>query len=237
MSKLPVPTAKEVNDQHALAKSTAETAVKHAIKCGQMLARKKEQLGRGGFDEWVETYCDFGRSSAYAYMKVAVNSSRALENFRSIQQALGYKKPKEISATSSRPLDDSAPEPLTGAKSAGAVEPTPAPAPAAPPTDAGALSASADGEPEWTEADEAEYHAQEEINARARIEAAIAADDKLAEAFEQIRRQAALLANANAARDRAMNQAAEAVRLLKAEQRKTARLERELEKLRGKKAA
>jgi hypothetical protein len=247
VSKLPVPTAKEINDAHAYAKECAETAVEHAIKCGKLLARKKEQLGRGDFDEWVKTYCDFGRSSAYAYLKVAARSPAELGDFRSIQHALGYEKPKEISRTSSRPLDDSA----ASNSPKGAVPVVKAPAdrpeatgetgtdrPAAPISPpAPPVESPPPAEGEWTPADEAAANAEAEADERERIAVAMTSDDKLAAAFEQIKQQAALLSVANAARNRAMNQAAEAVRLLKAEQRKVSRLERELEKLRGKKAA
>lgn len=94
-SNLPVPTAKQINDAHRCAKESAENAVEWAMKCGELLAAKKAELGRGNFDQWVADNCEFGRSSAYAYMKVAEKSSRGLDDLRSIQQALGYKpKPK-----------------------------------------------------------------------------------------------------------------------------------------------
>jgi hypothetical protein len=80
--------------------------------------------------------------------------------------------------------------------------------------------------PEWTAEDEAQYLAQEEADARERIEAAMAADDKLAEAFEQIKKQAHEIAVLKKSRDHYMRQANEAVRLLKVEQRKVAKLER-----------
>lgn len=237
MSKLPVPTAKEINEAHERAKSFAENAVGWAIKCGQMLARKKVELGHGKFGEWVETYCQFGDRQARRYMEAASKTDLRVR-FASLQQLLDHDKPEPKSK----------PESLTGAKPAGAVESKPTPAPAAPPvsppaaaddltaapSNEGAESATAAADqPEWTEADEAEYHAQEEINARARIEAAIAADDKLAEALEQIKQLSAELAVVKRSRDHYMNQAGEAVRLLKAEQRKVARLEKQL----GKKAA
>lgn len=236
MSKLPVPTAKEVNEQHALARATAETAVQHAIKCGQMLARKKEELG-GRFADWVTTHCEFGKSSAYAYMKVAAKSPQALEDFRSIQEALGYERQKEASPKASR-----SPELTATATDSRALEKPASVSDVKPGEPASVAESSespppAEGELEWSDADEAEYQAREEVEAQRRIEAAMESDDRLAAAFAQIKQQGALLAVANASRDRAMNQAAEAVRLLKAEQRKTARLERELDKLRGKKAA
>lgn len=83
-------------------------------------------------------------------------------------------------------------------------------------------------EPEWTAEDEAEYMAQEEAGARARIEAAIAADDKLAEALEQIKQLSAELAVVKRSRDHYMNQAGEAVRLVKARDREIAKLKKQI---------
>jgi hypothetical protein len=232
VSKLPVPTAKEINDAHAYAKECAETAVEHAIKCGKLLERKKKELGHGKFGEWVKTYCDFAYSTAARYLKAA-QISTVVEI-----STLGQIYPPKPKAKLEQPKT------LTGAADAGVVAEPAATAPAEPPPVAQVPSATkpeavpeVSTEPEWTPADEAAANAEAEADERERVGAAMASDDKLAAAFEQIKQQAALLSVANAARNRAMNQAAEAVRLLKAEQRKVSRLERELDKLRGKKAA
>lgn len=229
--------ALDINDAHEKAASDARSAIEWAVKCGEMLSIVKQALPRGEFDGWVSERCDFKRATAYAYIKVSKSSNTA-RRFTSIRQALGYEshKPKPS-------------ESLTGAPKAGAVESPPTPAPAAPVAPApipnpdgnyaGSMreppvTASPTAEPEWTDADEAAAHEAAELDERERIAAAMAADDKLAEALRQIKQQAALLAAANLARNHAMRQAAEAVRLLKAEQRKVAKLER---LLRGKEAA
>lgn len=91
--------------------------------------------------------------------------------------------------------------------------------------------AAAKAEPEFKVAD---YDEQEDTEAsdRAqrdwseRIDTAMAADDKLAAAFTEIKTQAGLIATLTGSRDHYQNQAGEATRLLKAEQRKSARLQK-----------
>lgn len=67
----------------------------------------------------------------------------------------------------------------------------------------------------------------------ASIEKVMAADDKLAAAHAEIKRQAAEIVSLKLARDGFMNGKAEMTRLLKKEQAKTQRLTRELQKLKG----
>lgn len=229
MSKLPVPTAKEINEAHDRAKALAENAVSWAIKCGQLLQRKKDELGHGKFGEWAKTYCDFSYRSARAYMQAA---EKAKQNgsalpFSSVRQALEpppeskkQNSPKGAVPVMKAPADRPEATGETGADRPAAPIPPPATQQESPPP--------SEGEPEWTEADEAEYHAQEEINARARIEAAIAADDKLAEALEQIRQLSAELAVVKRSRDHYMNQAGVAARLVKARDREIAKLKKQI---------
>lgn len=221
MSKLPVPTAKEINDAHASAKSCAGTAVEHAIQCGRMLARKKDDLGRGKFDEWVATYCKFDRAMAYNYMKAA-KSSNALDGFTSLRQALGYESHKP--AAKSLPKSDGKyadPMQASVAKEPVATKPESAP------------EVSTDPErPEWdADEDAALERAQAELAVS--TERIMSADDKLAAAYAEIKRQAAEIATLKVSRDGYMNGKAEVVELLKKEQRKVARLEKELARLRS----
>jgi hypothetical protein len=65
----------------------------------------------------------------------------------------------------------------------------------------------------------------------ASIEKVMGADDKLAAAHTEIKRQAAEIAALKVSRDGFQNGKAEIVRLLQAEQRKTARLEKQIQKL------
>jgi hypothetical protein len=233
MAKLPVHTAKEINEAHQFAKECAENAVEWAIKCGRMLARKKDELGRGGFDGWLETYCDFGRSMAYNYMKAA-KSSNALDGFTSIRQALGIEsKPK------AKPNAPKGTVPVVNPKGTGETGTDRPAASAVQPSAATPASSPQAGEPErpeWEPEDDA-LLAETEKQIAASTDKVMAADDKLAAAHAEIKRQAAEIAVLKLSRDSAMNARAAAIKQLQAEQRKVARLEKELDKIKGRKAA
>jgi hypothetical protein len=72
-------TAEDVNCEHALARSCAETAVQHAIRCGELLKAQKAALPHGEFVPWVEANCEFAYSTAARFMKAAAQSSTAAE--------------------------------------------------------------------------------------------------------------------------------------------------------------
>ena len=69
-------TAHEINSEYRKAKSSIIDSANHIIECGRLLAQKKEELGRGNFDHWVITNCEFGRSAAYAMIKTSKSSSQ-----------------------------------------------------------------------------------------------------------------------------------------------------------------
>jgi hypothetical protein len=71
--------AQEINREHALARSCAESAVQHAIRCGQLLQSQKAFLGHGAFMPWVTANCEFQYSTAARYMKAATQSSTGVE--------------------------------------------------------------------------------------------------------------------------------------------------------------
>jgi hypothetical protein len=242
-SKLPAITAKDINDAHRLARSTAESAVQHAIRCGKMLAQKKTELDRGEFDGWVEKNCDFARAMAYRYIKAAAQSSTAVDDssraaaaaatFPSIRSLLGYSDDKQKTQPDTKPRSAKGAvmnPPESAAKgyeagnrnkpaggTAGQVRP---PAPASHDPDV----------PEWTEADEAEAAAVAEADERERTAKAIDADDKLAEALEQIKRQSREIGVLKVSRDGYMNTQAAAVRAVKDRERQIAALEKKLKK-------
>lgn len=228
---LPAPTAKEINDAHKLAKACAETAVENAIRCGELLSAKKADLDRGEFDPWIEKNCEFSRSSAYAYMKVAANSSRALDDFRSIQQALGYEKPKPTTNTPKGAVS------VVKAPDDGqeATEETGNDRPAAPAftghkTDDMAPDDDAPERPD--DADEDAALAAAEADYSRRVDAVMQSDDKLSEARAQLKQQSALVATLEITRDSYMRGKDAVTKMLQAEQRKVAKLEKENAKLR-----
>jgi len=64
-------TAEQVNEEHRLARESAETAVQHAIRCGELLIMKKAQLRHGEFMLWISKNCEFGQATATRYIKAA----------------------------------------------------------------------------------------------------------------------------------------------------------------------
>jgi hypothetical protein len=235
---LPTPTADEINEAHQFAKESAEMAVDHAIRCGQLLAAKKASLPRGEFDEWVKENCDFGRATAYNYMKHS-KSSNALDGsairhlFPSGQP--GHKSkptntPKEAVSVVNPPGDgqDGTEETSDDRPAVSATKPPPGRG--APPL--GAVIEDEPERPEWEPDEDAALEAADR-DYQERIDKAMASDDALAEAFAQIKQQSALIATLTQARDSYMNSQGEAVRQLKRERNKVARLEKEIERLRG----
>lgn len=81
------------------------------------------------------------------------------------------------------------------------------------------------------DADEDDWLAEKEREEQARIQNALEADDKLAAAIEQLKQQSGLLATITLSRDGFMRGKTEITKLLRAEQRKVAKLERENKKL------
>jgi len=88
-----ITTAIEINDAHRLARQHAESAVQHAIRCGELLAAKKAELRHGEFKPWIAANCEFSYSSAKAYMRAVEQKDSAL-TFSSLREALGYDKPE-----------------------------------------------------------------------------------------------------------------------------------------------
>jgi hypothetical protein len=230
----PVPTAKDINEAHRLARSSAETAVQHAIRCGQLLAAKKAEIGRGDFDLWVAKNCDFGRSSAYAYLKVATKSSRGLDDLRSIQQALGYDKPKAKPVTP-EPQVMNPPESAAQGSEAGNPQKAHVMGIGAVPRAAEARPAEA-APPSITpppEFDFEGYEPEDDEAFKANIENALMADDRNAALVEELKQVHRELQAVKSSRDHYMSQAGEAVRLVKARDREIERLKRELAKARA----
>ena len=96
----------QINEEHRLARQSADSAIEHAIKCGELLAEQKARLNHGEFESWVEVNCEFAIRSAQAYMKAATHKRRGLR-FSSLKEALDYdKKPKAPA-----PVPEEKPEP------------------------------------------------------------------------------------------------------------------------------
>lgn len=72
----PALAAENINKEHALAQQCAETAVQHAVRCGQLLLEVKASLQHGEFMPWVSANCGFSYESAKRYMMVAKESEK-----------------------------------------------------------------------------------------------------------------------------------------------------------------
>lgn len=217
-AKLPAPTAKQINEQHMLAKSCAQAAVEHAILCGQLLCEVKASLPHGDFEAFVTDKVSFAASTARKYMKAA-NLNALGVAFSSLQ---------DLFTSSAKTKEEKSPiEPkryaVAFANDSQQVE-----KPAVLPIFKAEL-----GDPERPE--DIDEEAAEQL-ARAdydeRIEKAIGSDDRLEEAFRQIKMQSALIASITLSRNHYMNSQAEAVRLAKKQTARADRLQRELDGLR-----
>lgn len=228
---LPVPTAKDINEAHRLARASAETAVEHAIRCGQLLATKKAAMARGEFDGWVEQHCEFGRATAYNYMK-ASKSSNALDGsairhlFPSGKPGAKPGKPQSNTQSERREVMNP-PESANRGSEAGNLSMRHG-------EDAGQVrppDPASDAPERWVpDEDEEAYLEKAEKEYAESIDKVMAADDKLAAAHEEIKRQAAEIASLKMSRDGYLNGKNAVVKLLKAEQSKVKKLGRALDK-------
>lgn len=227
LTELPELASKQINEAHLFARECAETAIEHAKRAGELLAEAKMTLPRGSFDSWVAKYCEFGRSMAYNYLKVSQSSNAVGLKYQSIRQALGYESMKP--SHKAKPNSPKGAVQVVNPKGTGETGADRPAAPASPPTppQASASPPSA-GEPEWTDADEAAVVAEQDADEQSRIAKAMAADDKLAEAFAQIKLQAGEIAVLKRSRDHYMNQAGEAARLVQARDREIAKLKKQI---------
>ena len=64
-------SAAQINAEYRKARTSMVDSANHILRVGQMLTKKKVELGRGNFDSWVESECDFERRTAYAMIRTA----------------------------------------------------------------------------------------------------------------------------------------------------------------------
>jgi hypothetical protein len=87
-------TPEDVNEAHRLARSSAESAVQYAIRCGELLLAKKAELEHGEFMPWVETNCEFSTRHARRYMEAASKPDTRVR-FESLRELLSDGKHSE----------------------------------------------------------------------------------------------------------------------------------------------
>ena len=215
-----IPTATEINQEHKLARSCAENAVEHALHCGRMLQRVKKDAGHGNFEAWVDANCEFSSATARRYMQVATKTLTR-ERFDSLRKALGYdKKPEPRKFEPEFPRE-------TVPVVKGSEDPTGE-------TDTDRPAVSVSSEPpvlseRWEpDEDEDAQLALAEKDYEQRVDQIMQADDGIAEAHAQLKQQSALIATLTLSRDGYLSGKNEVVKLLKKEQRKNDRLQKQL---------
>lgn len=87
--------------------TAAGGAVQYAIRCGELLMRKKAELKHGEFEAWVGANCEFTTRHAQRYMKAASKSDTRVA-FESLRELLGYDKtPPSTAQQTALPNDQS----------------------------------------------------------------------------------------------------------------------------------
>ncbi|MCF7732104.1 MAG: DUF3102 domain-containing protein [Akkermansiaceae bacterium] len=79
--------AGQIQTEFDRAKSAAEKAVDHAIRCGQLLVIAKTKVPHGSWMKWVENNTTMSRSTVNAFMLLAANYQTS-GNLKSIKSAL-----------------------------------------------------------------------------------------------------------------------------------------------------
>jgi hypothetical protein len=66
-----VALAAEIEAEHAATQEAAQSALEHAVRCGELLIQAKAQVGHGDWLPWLEANCSFRPRTARAYMQLA----------------------------------------------------------------------------------------------------------------------------------------------------------------------
>jgi hypothetical protein len=245
--QLPI-SAADINDAHQCAQESAANAVEHAIRCGQLLLAKQDQVGHGGFHAWIEANCDFALSTAKRYITAAKKKATGVA-VPSLSGIFPSGQPGAKSKSDSPKGAVSVLKPKgteeTGADRPAAPVSHPAPAPKATQkqqsepellqktAEIAAAPTSDDDEPERPDdIDEDAALAVAEADYLRRVDAVMQSDDKMAEAKAQLKQQAALIGTLETTRDGYMRGKDAVTKMLQAEQRKVAKLEKENKALR-----
>jgi hypothetical protein len=221
----PSPSAENINEQHRLAKTTAERAVEHAIECGYLLRLRKQQLGHGELQAWIEENCDFKYATAARYMSAAKNNARGVA-FASLRQLFPSGRPE--------PRTFAPPENSTTSDQISTAVENSSESRQGPTAQQQSGPPNADERPEWVperpewDADEDAALAAAERELQASVDKVMAADDRLAAAYEVIKRQADTVASLKISCNGWQNGRSEVIKLLKAEQLTTKRLGKKL---------
>lgn len=98
----------EINKAHEAFMNSMQRTLEHAVHCGQLLLEQKKLVAHGEWMLWVSSNCNFKRTQADAYMRIASNyrsSGNLPEGATSIVSALRLlQEPKEDKQLPSRTL-------------------------------------------------------------------------------------------------------------------------------------
>jgi hypothetical protein len=61
----------EIEAEHAATQLAAQSALEHAIRCGELLLEAKVKVGHGDWLPWLKANCSFRPRTARAYMQLA----------------------------------------------------------------------------------------------------------------------------------------------------------------------
>lgn len=227
-SVLAVPTAKEINEAHRLARLSAETAVEHAIRCGQMLIQV------GADEQWIGRNTDIAWSTAKRYMSAARKSAKGIA-FESLRHCFpsgkktaptAEKQGKAATAVAKKGPATAAPAISTPRKEAEEPEKT---APAAAPSAISRKPIEVAPAPDF---DFSTYEPEDDDAYKANIENVMMADDKLSAMREELKQVRREMQGLKSSRDHYQSEAGAAVRLVKARDREIEKLNRDLAKAR-----
>jgi hypothetical protein len=82
--------AAEINHEHELAMQAAESAMDHAVRCGELLIKQKKRLEYGEFEQWVLDNLSFSHDTANNYMRAARCPKNERARFSSLRQMINY---------------------------------------------------------------------------------------------------------------------------------------------------
>jgi hypothetical protein len=83
--------AEAINREHDQAQMHAQTAIDHAIRCGELLIAMKKRLKHGEFQDWVKAHCCFSHDTCNVYMRATRKKTRGLV-FSSLAALLAYER-------------------------------------------------------------------------------------------------------------------------------------------------
>jgi len=88
--------AKDINQEHELAISSARTAIEHAHKAGTLLTEAKAQVKHGEWGNWIANNCPFSERTARAYMQLSKRRPVADLGVRETLKLMAEPKEKAI---------------------------------------------------------------------------------------------------------------------------------------------